>query len=96
MPIGTIIVIITVIGIICTMSGCVSNSVSNPASDSESGSTHSSESGSVSDSESNSTSASSTTKASDELIAAVGTHSGEPEAGFNPITGWGYSREPLI
>ncbi|MHC1754483.1 MAG: ABC transporter substrate-binding protein [Methanosarcina sp.] len=33
---------------------------------------------------------------SDELIAAVGTHGGEPETGFNPITGWGYSREPLV
>lgn len=25
----------------------------------------------------------------DELTAAVGTHGGEPAAGFNPITGWG-------
>nr|WP_235283154.1 ABC transporter substrate-binding protein [Methanosarcina sp. 2.H.A.1B.4] len=33
---------------------------------------------------------------SDELIAAVGTHGGEPEVGFNPITGWGYNREPLV
>ena len=33
---------------------------------------------------------------SDELVAAVGTHGGEPEAGFNPITGWGYNREPLV
>ena len=33
---------------------------------------------------------------SDELVAAVGTHGGEPETGFNPITGWGYSREPLV
>jgi peptide/nickel transport system substrate-binding protein len=32
----------------------------------------------------------------DELIAAVGTHGGEPESGFNPITGWGYNHEPLI
>ncbi|SFM20679.1 ABC transporter substrate-binding protein [Methanolobus profundi] len=31
-----------------------------------------------------------------ELIAAVGTHGGEPESGFNPITGWGYNHEPLI
>jgi peptide/nickel transport system substrate-binding protein len=30
------------------------------------------------------------------LIAAVGTHGGEPEAGFNPITGWGDNHEPLI
>ena len=34
--------------------------------------------------------------ASDELVAAVGTHGGEPEAGFNPITGWGNSAEPLV
>ncbi len=33
---------------------------------------------------------------SDELVAAVGTHGGEPETGFNPITGWGYNREPLV
>jgi peptide/nickel transport system substrate-binding protein len=32
----------------------------------------------------------------DELVAAVGTHGGEPESGFNPITGWGYNHEPLI
>jgi len=32
----------------------------------------------------------------DELIAATGTHGGEPEAGFNPITGWGYNHEPLV
>ena len=31
-----------------------------------------------------------------ELVAAVGTHGGEPESGFNPITGWGYNHEPLI
>lgn len=38
----------------------------------------------------------STSQGSDELVAAVGAHSGEPEAGFNPITGWSYSREPLV
>lgn len=38
----------------------------------------------------------STSQGSDELVAAVGTHGGEPETGFNPITGWGYSREPLV
>jgi peptide/nickel transport system substrate-binding protein len=32
----------------------------------------------------------------DELIAATGTHGREPEAGFNPITGWGYNHEPLV
>nr|WP_243466702.1 ABC transporter substrate-binding protein [Methanosarcina mazei] len=35
-------------------------------------------------------------RASDELVVAVGTHGGEPEAGFDPITGWGNSREPLV
>ena len=38
----------------------------------------------------------STSSSSDELVAAVGTHGGEPEAGFNPITGWGYNHEPLV
>lgn len=32
----------------------------------------------------------------EELIAAIGTHGGEPEAGFDPITGWGYNHEPLV
>lgn len=41
-------------------------------------------------------SVSSASRAPDELVAAVGTHGGEPEAGFNPITGWGYNHEPLI
>lgn len=33
---------------------------------------------------------------SEELVVAVGTHGGEPEAGFDPIAGWGNSREPLV
>ena len=33
---------------------------------------------------------------SDELVAAVGTHGGEPETGFDPISGWGYNHEPLV
>ena len=33
---------------------------------------------------------------SDELVAAVGTHGGEPETGFDPISGWGYTHEPLV
>lgn len=37
-----------------------------------------------------------TSRASDELVAAVGSHGGEPSAGFNPLTGWGYNHEPLI
>jgi peptide/nickel transport system substrate-binding protein len=37
-----------------------------------------------------------TSQGSDELVAAIGTHGGEPEAGFNPITGWGYNHEPLV
>jgi len=32
------------------------------------------------------------TQGSDELVAAVGTHGGEPETGFNPIMSWGYNR----
>ncbi|MGB9927723.1 MAG: ABC transporter substrate-binding protein [Methanosarcina sp.] len=37
-----------------------------------------------------------TSSGSDELVAAIGTHGGEPEAGFNPITGWGDNHEPLV
>jgi peptide/nickel transport system substrate-binding protein len=106
--IGSIVVIIAVISIISSISGCVSNSASSSesgsalssesgsASGSESGSESGSVPGSESGSESNSTSTSSISKASDELIAAIGTHGGEPEAGFNPITGWGDSHEPLV
>jgi peptide/nickel transport system substrate-binding protein len=32
----------------------------------------------------------------DELVVAIGTHGGEPESGFDPITGWGYNHEPLV
>lgn len=32
----------------------------------------------------------------DELVVAAGTHSGEPEMGFNPIYGWAMESEPLI
>ncbi|MEN4017163.1 MAG: ABC transporter substrate-binding protein [Methanobacterium sp.] len=39
---------------------------------------------------------SSTSRAADELVAAVGTHGGEPEAGFDPINGWADGTEPLI
>jgi peptide/nickel transport system substrate-binding protein len=38
----------------------------------------------------------SASKASEELVAAVGTHGGEPEAGFDPIAGWGDNHEPLV
>jgi len=31
-----------------------------------------------------------------ELVTAVGAHSGEPEAGFDPILGWASHSEPLI
>jgi len=86
--IGSTIVIIAAIGIIISMSGCVSSSTPS----SESSPTPISESGSVS----GPVSGNSTSKASDELIAAIGTHGGEPEAGFNPITGWGYNHEPLV
>lgn len=32
----------------------------------------------------------------DQVVAAVGTHGGEPEGGFNSITGWGSSHESLV
>ena len=38
----------------------------------------------------------SASKAPEELVAAVGTHGGEPEAGFDPIAGWGDNHEPLV
>lgn len=44
----------------------------------------------------NTTNSSANAGAKDELIAAVGVHGGEPEGGFDPITGWGQSSEPLI
>lgn len=55
------------------MSGCVSSSMD----DSELGSASGSESGSVS--------ASSTSRASDELVVNVYSHTGEPETGFDPL-----------
>ena len=88
----SIIVITAVIGVISSTSGCVSNSVSSPMP----GDAPSSESGAASGATSISTTTSSTSQASDELIAAVGIHGGEPEAGFNPITGWGDNHEPLV
>lgn len=40
----------------------------------------------------------STERAADELVMAVDIHSGEPEGGFDPLTGWGsgHQVEPLI
>jgi peptide/nickel transport system substrate-binding protein len=32
----------------------------------------------------------------DEIVAAVGTHGGEPETGYDPISGWASGTEPLI
>lgn len=87
MSIETLIVIITVIGIISSISGCVSSS------------THSSELNSATDSASGSESASSASRASDELVVNVYSHTGEPEAGFDPLLGWGCGHvnfEPLI
>ncbi|OEU41575.1 nickel ABC transporter substrate-binding protein [Methanosarcina sp. Ant1] len=88
---GSIIVIIAVIGIIVSTSGCTSNTTSNSASNSSSDATH--------NAASNSTSASSTTPASDELVVNVYSHTGEPKAGFDPLLGWGCGHvnfEPLI
>lgn len=84
---GTLIVIIAIIGIISSLSGCVSSS------------TQDSELGSASDSESGSEAASSAPEASDELVVNVYSHTGEPEAGFDPLLGWGCGHvnfEPLI
>lgn len=67
--------------IIIIMAAVVVSSMSSPASDSASSDLASGEM---------------VFRGSDELIAAIGTHGGEPETGFNPITGWGYSREPLV
>lgn len=39
---------------------------------------------------------SSPTRNSDELISAASAHGGEPEAGFDPMFGWGAYHEPLI
>jgi peptide/nickel transport system substrate-binding protein len=39
---------------------------------------------------------SSTSRAADELVAAVGVHGGEPEAGFDPINKWANGKEPLV
>lgn len=67
------------------MSGCVSSS------------THSSELGSASGSESGSVSA--TSRASDELVVNVYSHTKEPAAGFDPLLGWGCGHmnfEPLV
>lgn len=38
----------------------------------------------------------STERAENELVVAVSTHSGEPEGGFDPLTGWQTRGEPLI
>ncbi|MEE1116942.1 ABC transporter substrate-binding protein [Methanosphaera sp.] len=38
----------------------------------------------------------STQRAPDELAMAVSNHGGEPEAGFDPLTGWATGTEPLI
>jgi peptide/nickel transport system substrate-binding protein len=84
---GTLLVIIAIIGIISSLSGCVSSS------------TQDSELGSASDSESGSEAASSAPEASDELVVNVYSHTGEPEAGFDPLLGWGCGHvnfEPLI
>lgn len=32
----------------------------------------------------------------DELVVCIAAHGGEPESGFNPMTGWGKRDDPLI
>lgn len=87
MSVWTLIAIIAAIGIISSISGCVSSS------------TDSSELGSASGSESGSISASSDSGASDELVVNVYSHTKEPATGFDPLLGWGCGHvnfEPLI
>ena len=83
---GSVVAIIAAIVLISSISGCVSDSASDNTT------SH------VSDENANSQGSDKLEESagSDELIAAIGTHGGEPEAGFNPVTGWGYSREPLV
>ncbi|WP_294967593.1 ABC transporter substrate-binding protein [uncultured Methanosphaera sp.] len=38
----------------------------------------------------------SSNRADDELVVALSVHGGEPEGGFDPITGWATGTEPLI
>lgn len=82
--IGSIIIIIAAFVVI--------NSMSSPAADSESVEPNFRAAGQMGSQGSEGLNS----RASDELVAAVGTHGGEPETGFNPITGWGNSREPLV
>jgi peptide/nickel transport system substrate-binding protein len=83
--IGSIIIIIAAFVVI--------NSMSSPAADSESVGPDFRVAGETVSEGSEELASSS---GSDELVAAVGTHGGEPEAGFDPITGWGKSSEPLV
>ncbi|WP_155397881.1 ABC transporter substrate-binding protein [Methanosarcina mazei] len=82
--IGSIIIIIAAFVVI--------NSMSSPAADSESVEPNFRAAGQMGSQGSEGLNS----RASDELVVAVGTHGGEPETGFNPITGWGNSREPLV
>ncbi|KKG98049.1 nickel ABC transporter substrate-binding protein [Methanosarcina mazei] len=84
MLIGSIIIIIAAFVVI--------NSMSSPAADSESVEPNFRAAGQMGSQGSEGLNS----RASDELVVAVGTHGGEPETGFNPITGWGNSREPLV
>jgi peptide/nickel transport system substrate-binding protein len=84
---GSVVAIIATIVLISSISGCVSDSETTANSTSDISDEQVASQGSDELVESGS---------SDELIAAVGTHGGEPEAGFNPITGWGDNHEPLI
>jgi len=83
--IGSIIIIMAAVIVVSSMSSPAADSKSADQASQVAGETVSEGSGEMVSSQ-----------GSDELIAAVGTHGGEPEAGFNPITGWGYSREPLV
>jgi len=83
--IGSIIIIMAAVVVI--------NSMSSPATDSKSADPASQVAGQMVSEGSGELVSS---QGSDELVAAIGTHGGEPEAGFDPITGWGYNHEPLV
>ncbi|WP_440945109.1 ABC transporter substrate-binding protein [Methanosarcina sp. T3] len=84
MLIGSVIIIIAAFVVVSSMSGPAADSKSVEQASRVAGETVSEGSGELN------------SPGSDELVAAVGTHGGEPEAGFDPIAGWGKSREPLV
>ena len=84
MLIGSLVIIIAAVVVISSMSSPAADSKSIDPASHVAGETVSKGSGELD------------SPGSDELVAAIGTHGGEPEAGFDPITGWGKSSEPLV